>query len=259
MENLIFTKENKIGILTFNRPESKNSLDAKTYDELFELIPQIDKDEDVRVLIITGAGDSFCAGINLSFAASLKDASPAWMRWFIKKVQVTFSFEKMRQPVISAVRGHAVGNGCDIAVASDFIIASETAKFAMAYTTLGLVPDAGGTYRLTRLIGPSKAKELILTGERIDAKRAYEIGMVTKVVPDDKLMDEAMALAIKLAKRAPLALSMSKAAIDNALSGNFCINQDLELYMQGVCIPSHDATEAVISFLEKRDGNFIGK
>lgn len=259
MENLILAKENKIGILTINRPESKNSLDAKTYDELFEIMPQIDKDEDINVLIITGAGDSFCAGLNLSFAATLKEASPAWMRSFIKKIQVAFTFERMRQPVIAAVRGHAVGNGCDIAIASDFIIASETAKFAMAYTTLGLVPDAGGTFRLTRLIGPSRAKELILTGERVDAKRAYEIGMVNKVVTDDKLMEEAMAFATKLAKRAPLALSMSKTAVNNSLSTDLYTSQDLELYMQGVCIQSSDSTEAVIAFLEKRDGNFTGK
>ncbi|MDY6932640.1 MAG: enoyl-CoA hydratase [Spirochaetota bacterium] len=258
MENIILTKEDQIAILTINRPNFKNALDGKTYEEFGIAIDDVKSDSSIRVLIITGAGDSFCSGLDLSYAASMKDQSMGDFRAGMKRLQSIFNFEEIYKPVIAAVKGYALGNGCDIALASDFIIAGESAKFAMAYTNLGLIPDLGGTFRLPRLVGPAKAKELILTGEKIDAKTALDIGIAGKLVPDEKLMDEANKFAQKLAKRSPIALSLAKKAINNSLGTNLYNSLEYEAYMQNICMNSNDTAEAVMAFLEKREPNFTG-
>lgn len=259
MKNLIIDKKDHIALLTINRPEVRNALDGETYGELSEAIEDIKNDRSIRVLVITGADKSFCSGLDLKFAASMNNLTTLEFRTLLKKLQDMFSFEMLNIPVISAVNGYALGNGCDIAIASDIIIASENAIFGMVYTNLGMIPDLGGTFRLPRLIGSAMAKELILTGEKIDAKRALEIGMVSRVVPHDKLMDEAMGLAEKLAKRAPIAMAMAKKAINNGLDNNLQASLEFESYMQNVCIKSKDVTEAVIAFMEKREPNFTGE
>lgn len=258
MDNILLTKENKIAILTINRPEVKNALDGKTYEEFGIAIDDVKSDSDIRVLVITGAGDSFCSGLDLNYAANMKSTNQMEFRTGLKDIQRIFTFERINKPVIAAVKGYALGNGCDIALACDFIIAAESSKFSMAYTNLGLIPDLGGTFRLPRLVGASMAKELILTGERINAQRALTMGMVGRVVPDDKLMDETLEFATKLAKRSPIALSLAKMAINNSLGTDLNTAQEFEIYMQGLCIQSKDSNEAVMAYIEKRDPNFIG-
>jgi enoyl-CoA hydratase len=258
VKNLILTKENRVALLKLNRAEVRNALDRETYQEFGMAMEEIKNDTQVRVLVITGEGKSFCAGLDLTFAATIKDYSPLQLSSFIKYLQNIFTFESIDKPVISAVNGYAVGNGCDIALASDIIIASEQAKFSMAYTNLGLIPDIGGTFRLSRLVGPAIAKEMILTGDMIDAKRAFDIGMVNRVVPADKLMEEAMAMAQKLAKRPPIALALAKKAVNNGLNADLASSLDLEIALQNICIRSKDLTEALLSAIEKREANYTG-
>ena len=259
MENIMLHKENRIAVLTLNRPKLRNALDMDTYEEIGSAIEDVKNDPELRVLVITGAGDSFCAGLDLNFAAVIKKMSATELIGFIKKLQLIFNFERIKIPVISSVKGYAMGNGCDIALASDFIFAAEDAKFAMAYTNLGLIPDIGGTFRLPKLVGLAVARELILTGDQFDAERALKIGMVNRVMPADKLMDETMKFADKLAKRAPIALSMAKAAIYNSLGSDLYKSFEFEAYMQNICIQSEDVNEAISAFLEKRSPDFKGK
>jgi len=258
MENIILTKEDKIATLSINRPKYKNALNGETYEEFGIAIEDVKNDSDIRVLIITGEGESFCSGLDLNYAGSIKDLSKTEFMKTLKKLQNIFAFEQIDKPVISAVKGYALGNGCDIVLASDFSIAAENAKFSMAYTNLGLIPDLGGTFRLPRLVGVNKAKEIILTGESVDANYAYEIGMINRVVPNDKLMEETMAFAKKLAKRAPIALSLAKMAINNGLGVTLQSSLDNEVYMQNICLQSKDVIEAMMAFFEKREPNFTG-
>jgi len=259
MSKIILKKEKKIAIITINRPDVKNALDMETYDEFANALEEVKADSEIRVIVISGAGDSFCTGIDLKFAGTLKNMSPRELTALIKRLQAIFRFEDIEKPVVSAVNGYAMGNGCDIAVASDFVIAADDALLGMAYTNLGLIPDLGGTFRLPRLVGLSKARELILTGENINAEEALRIGMLNKVVPVESLMDEAIKFAGKLAKRAPIALSMAKTAINKGLSSDLSTAQDFEAYIQNICLQSRDVAEAVSAFLEKRSPNFKGE
>lgn len=258
MKKIKLTRENNVGIITINRPDVKNALDMETYDELGAAIEEVSHDSQLRVLLIRGEGDSFCTGLDLKFAATLNHLEPVEFESLVKKLQKVFAFEKLQKPVISAVQGYALGNGCEIALASDFIIAADNAKLAMSYTNLGLIPDLGGTFRLPRLVGLAMARELIYTGKQIDAKQALEIGMVGKVVQQDKLMEESMAFATMLAKRAPFALAMAKAAINKGIGADLDTICDFEASMQTRCIQSNDAKEAISAFLEKRAPVFKG-
>ena len=259
MENIILTKKNNIGILTINRPKVKNALDKEAYEEFGNAIETVGQDSDIRVVVINGEGDSFCTGLDLKFASTLNTFTVMEMENLIKRLQNIFAFENLKKPVISAVQGYALGNGCDIALASDFIIAADNARFAMAYTNLGLIPDLGGTYRLPRLVGLAKARELILTGEQIDAVEALNIGMVFKVVPVGQLMDKTMEFANKLAKRAPLAMAMAKSAINKGLATDLHTACDFEAALQNICLKSDDVNEAISAFVEKRYPVFKGK
>lgn len=258
MQNLILIKENRIALLKLNRPDVRNALDGDTYREFGLAIEEIKNDTQIRAVVITGEGKSFCAGLDLKFAATLKEYSPLQLSSFIRYLQNIFTFETIDKPVISAVNGYAIGNGCDIALSSDIIIASEKAKFGMAYTNLGLIPDLGGTFRLSRLVGPAIAKEMILTGEMVDAKRAFEMGMINRVVPPEKLMEEVMTMAGKLAKRPPIALALAKKAINNGLNTDISSSLDLEIALQNICLKSNDLIEAFVSAIEQREANYTG-
>lgn len=259
MENITLTNKDSVRILSINRPECKNALDAKTYDEFHDAMALVRADNEARVLVLTGAGDGFCSGIDLSYAKALTKYTQVEFMTMMKKVQSTFHFENLGIPVIAAVNGYAIGNGCDIVLAADFIYAAKSAVFSMAYTSVGMVPDIGGTYRLTKLVGPSAAKELILTGDRFSAEKALEMGMVNKVAPDESLMDEVMAFAEKLAARPPIALAMAKKSINNSLSCNLAQTLDFEAHCQSQCIKSADALEAMTAMMEKRKPVFRGK
>ena len=259
MENIILKQENGIAVLTINRPAYKNALDGQTYDEFAAAINMVKNDSQTRVLVITGVENSFCSGIDLAYAKALTGLSQVEFMTMMKRVQSTFQFENLRVPVIAAVNGYALGNGCDIALAADLIFAAESAAFSMAYTNVGMIPDLGGTFRLTRLVGPSTAKELILTGDRFTARRALEIGMINRVLPDADLMKSVMEFSEKLAGRAPIALAMAKKSINNSLAADLSTTLDFEAYNQSLCITSEDSSEAVAAMMEKRKPVFTGR
>ena len=258
LENIILEKENRIGKITLNRPDVLNALDKKTYSEIGTAIEDVREDKDIRVVIITGAGKAFCSGLDLTYAATIVDMSPLEFRSTIRRLQEIFRLERLEKPVIAAVNGYAMGNGCDLALACDFRIASENARFEMTYVKLGLIPDIGGTYRLARLVGLGKAKELILTGDRIDTKEAERIGLVNRVVPANELESATMKFAEKLAKGAPVAIGLSKMAINSAIDTNLSAALENEVYGQSLCLQTEDVKEGTMARLQRREPKFTG-
>jgi enoyl-CoA hydratase len=261
LENIIVEKKDEEGVgkIILNREDAMNALDEKTYEDLWVAVEDVRTDEGMRAVVITGAGKAFCAGLDLKYGAKITGMSGVELRATMRKIQDTFRLERLEKPVIAAINGYALGNGCDLALACDFRIAAEEARFGMTYSQLGLIPDVGGTYRLTKLVGVSKAKELIFTGEMIDAKEAQRIGMVDKVVAGADLEPSAMQLAKKLAKCAPVAIGLAKMAINNAIDTDLKSALEYELYGQSLCFQTEDVKEGVKAKMEKREPVFKGK
>jgi enoyl-CoA hydratase len=259
LKNVLVEKKEGIAKVTLNRPEALNALDETTYDELWLAVEDVRVDQGIRVVIVTGAGRAFCAGLDLGYGEKLSEVAPQKFRAIMHKIQETFRLERLEKPVIAAVNGYALGNGCDLALACDFRIASENARFGMTYTQLGLVPDVGGAYRLTRLVGVSKAKELIYTGITIDAKEAQRIGIVDKVVSAEDLDSTALDFAKNLAKGAPMAIGLSKMAINNSLDADLKTALEFDVNAQSLCIKSEDAREGMVARAQKREPVFKGK
>ncbi|HWQ62412.1 MAG TPA: short-chain-enoyl-CoA hydratase [Negativicutes bacterium] len=257
-QNLIFENQNGIGIVSVNRPKALNALNAETMAELDSLMGAIAKDPAVKVVIITGVGDkAFVAGADIAFMQPLTAAEGrAWG----KAGQAVFDkIENLPQPVIAAVNGFALGGGNELAMACDIRIASEKAKFGQPEVTLGITPGFGGTQRLARLIGKGRAKELLFTGDMVDAADAYRIGLVNKVVAPEELMDAAKALALKIMSRSPVAVGMCKAAVNEGLDTDLQTGVAYEAEVFGLCFASADQKEGMTAFLEKRKAAFPGK
>jgi enoyl-CoA hydratase/carnithine racemase len=246
-----------IGYLTLNRPEVRNAFNQEMIDELQEALRVIDKDEEIRVLIITGAGKAFQAGADI---AELSLMAPLdILRWNEGIVRINGSLEKLRQPVIAAINGAAMGGGLELAISCTLRIMAESAKMALPEVKLGIIPGTGGTQRLPRLIGKGLAAELLLTGDVITAKDAHRVGLVNRVVPDGETVKAAEELARKIMSNAPVAVEMAKDALE--------IGKDLPLehavqYSQKncvICFSTKDMKEGMTAFLEKRKPNFVGK
>ncbi len=250
-QNLLFQKENGIGIVTINRPQAANALNDQAYEELYQLFQEVDKDNEVRVVIITGSGEkAFVAGTDITNMAKL---SAAEARAFAYKLKKTFDIIwSMDKPVIAAVNGYALGGGAELAMSADIIYASENARFGQLEINVGIIPGSGGTQRLQRLIGINRAKELIYTGKMIDAKTAYEYGLVNKVIPIADLMKEAKALAATLLEKSGAILKLAKTAINNGsnVDLNTALNVEIECFAQ--CFATEDQKEAMKAFMEKR-------
>ena len=256
----------EVAILTLNRPDKLNCLNAAILHEMTKAISELNADDGIKALILTGAGRSFCSGADLSEQPYGTDKNqPGISRaehitpfvsfgWVIKHI------EDFTKPVIAAVNGIAAGGGLALALAADVRIASENAAFSAIFVKRGLVPDCGVSYYLPRLVGVSKALELMWTGDKIDAKEAERIGMVNKVVPHDHLMKSAREFAQGLAKGPSLAIEMIKRMAYTALKADSVITQmAVEDFMQQVCRESEDVREGVMGFLEKRPPKFKGR
>jgi enoyl-CoA hydratase len=253
-ENIIFKKEENIGILTINRPKALNALNSKVLDELDKAIDMVKEDEDIFVLIITGEGRAFVAGADI---AEMKDLSVLEARQFSNKgISVFRKIELMEKPVIAAVNGFALGGGCELSMCCDIRIASEKAKFGQPEVGLGITPGFGGTQRLARIIGMGRAKELILTTDMIDANEAYRIGLVNKVVPSESLMDEACALAKKIISKGQIAVRYAKTAINRGIETDLETGLAIEMDLFGLCFATEDQKEGMSAFLEKRSPNY---
>jgi enoyl-CoA hydratase len=257
-KTLIYEKKENIGLLTINRPEKLNAISNELISELKKLLDEIENDEELRALIITGAGDkAFVAGADIK---ELVDRDARLGRRVSQERQEVFSrIENLPVPVIAAVNGYALGGGLELALACSIRICSEKAQFGAPEVKLGIIPGDGGTQRLPRLVGLGRAMEMILTGDFIDAQEAYRIGLVNKVLPQEELMDKAMELAKKIASRPPLAVRFAKEAVNRSQEGDAASGFALESYLHALSCTTEDKKEGVSAFLEKRKGKFKGK
>ncbi|WP_457576137.1 enoyl-CoA hydratase/isomerase family protein [Desulfomarina sp.] len=252
-ENIIVEKEENIAVITFNRPEAMNALNIKTRAEFAAAVKDVEEDETVKVLILTGSGKSFVAGSDIKeFHATTPFAAH-------NIVRLGAIVEKLGKPVIAAVNGFCLGGGCEIAMACDLIIASEKAKFGQPEINLGIIPGGGGTQRLQRLVGVCRAKELIFTGEIIRADEADRIGLVNRVVPMDELMMVAKEIAGRIAAKSSAALKLAKQAINKGMQMSLQDGLDYEYEMYALALSLEDKEEGVNAFLEKRKPKFVGR
>jgi enoyl-CoA hydratase len=257
-ENLIVAKEEGIATVSVNRPRALNALNSTTLRELAAAFDELERDRDVKVVIITGAGEkAFVAGADIS---EMADYSPLEAEGFAALGQrVMFKIERLPKPVIAALHGFALGGGCELAMACDIRVASDKLKIGQPEVKLGVLPGFGGTQRLARLVGPSKAKEIIFSGDVYDAAEALRIGLVDRVVPFEKLMEEAKKLAKTIASRGEVAVRLSKDAINAGMDVDIGSGCMLERKAFGMCFASQDRAEGMKAFLEKREPKFTGK
>ncbi len=257
-KNIIFEKANKIGVITFNRPEVMNAFNTEMLHELIALFEEIKEDDDVRVIVFRGAGDrAFSAGADIfEIANNGPIEQEAYNRLWIKFFQM---IEGIRKPVIASVHGFAPGGGTELSLCCDMVIASDDAKLGLAEIKLGVIPGAGATVRLPRWVGKAKAMEMLMTGDLISGEEAERIGLINRVVPREKLWDETTALANKLAEKAPLALAAAKASInigaelDRDRGVEYAFKEFLLLFA------TEDKQEAVRAFAEKRKPVWKGR
>ncbi|EHQ90752.1 short-chain-enoyl-CoA hydratase [Desulfosporosinus youngiae] len=256
--NLLLEKNGAVAVLTINRPKALNALNSDTLSELSTALDELGRDSGVKVVILTGSGEkAFVAGADIS---QMKDFNCLEGRRFAQLGQAVFrKLELMPQPVIAAINGFALGGGCELAMACDIRIAGENAKFGQPEVTLGLTAGFGGTQRLPRLVGTGIASELLFTGDIIDANEAYRIGLVNKVYPLETLMEEAQKLAKRIAGRAPVAVQLSKSAIQRGANMDLDSAQAYEAEVFGLTLSTQDQTEGCSAFLEKRKPVFEGK
>ena len=255
---LLYEKENGLGIITLNRPKDLNALNGELLGELGSLLDEIAADESARVVIITGSGDrAFVAGSDVK---EMQPKTSVTIREFVLANRLALEkIERLPKPVIAAINGYALGGGCELALACDLRIAAETARFGQPEINLGIIPGAGGTQRLTRLIGMAKAKELIFTGDMIDAGTALSLGLVNKVVPQASLMAEAKTLGAKLAAKSGTALALAKAAVNSAWQTTLATGLDMEMQNFSLTFATEDQKEGMSAFIEKRKPQFKGK
>ncbi len=253
---LIEMEEDGLAIVTNNRPEMRNALDPVTYGEFKRVFMALDEDPRVRVIILTGAGDkAFASGADLKV---LRDRP--FLEALDAVVQGTFNvIENVSKPVIAAIEGYALGGGCELAMACDMRVASKKSKFGQPETKYGIIPSAGGTQRLQRLVGFGKAKELILTGDIIDAEEACRLGLVNKVTENGQALEGAKEMARKIIERAPLATKIAKACINVGANTDLQSGLWFEKYAQAVVFATEDKYEGTNAFLEKRAPVFKGK
>ncbi len=249
-KNLIYETDDRIGIIKINRPEVRNVLNWETWMELEDVLKRLHSEPNIRVGMITGVGDeAFIAGADLRM---LKDRTPQDAVNASKKAnEILLFMESMEEPMIAAINGWALGGGCEIALACDIRIASEKAQIGQTEVRVGIMPGYGGNVRLMRLIGPGRAKEMIYTGKIVNAEEAVRIGLVNRVVPHGKLMEEALAMAGQIAQ-GPATIHLAKRAIFHAsqLSLREALVKDSEIY--GEVYKTKDFKEGVTAFLEKR-------
>ncbi|MCK5914577.1 MAG: enoyl-CoA hydratase/isomerase family protein [Deltaproteobacteria bacterium] len=256
----VILSENRDGVLivTLNRPASMNSLSRELLAALNKLVTEISVDKSVRVVVITGAGEkSFCSGADLKERSTM---TPIEVKQYIQMIRNTFTMvENLPQPVIAAVNGFAFGGGTELALASDIRIAAANATMGLTETSLGIIPGAGGTQRLVRLIGKGKAKEMVFTAHRAKAEEALAIGLVNQIAPEGGLIDAALAMAEKIKKNAPIALEMAKYAINYGSEVDLGTGLAIESNCYAVTIPTKDRIEGLTAFREKRPPVYTGE
>ena len=244
------TKQGNIGIITMNRPEALNALSSAVFADLSKALDQVERDEEVYVVIITGAGRAFVAGADIGEMAHMNVEEG--LSFSELGNSLLMRVDMFPKPTIAAVNGFALGGGCELSLACDIRIASEKAKFGQPEVGLGIIPGFGGTQRMARIIGTGPAMELIFTADTIDAKQAEKIGMVNHVVPAEELMDAATAMAEKIASKAQVAIRTSKMALRRGIDCDINTAVTYEALAFATCFGTEDQKDAMKAFVEKR-------
>ncbi len=255
-ETLKYELEDGVGILTIDRPKALNALSPRVLEEFSAVLDGVEGNEEVRVLIVTGAGKAFVAGADISVMAKFDSLEAK--RFALFGQAILNRLGSLAQPVIAAVNGFALGGGCELALACDFIYASEAAKFGQPEINLGVIPGFGGTQRLARRVGLAMAKELCLTGDMIGAEEAFRIGLVNKVFPAEELMAAAKKTALGMAQKGRVSLREAKTAIEQGIETDLAKACAWEADRFGICFASPDQKEGMTAFLEKRKPEFKG-
>ncbi|MFB1081416.1 enoyl-CoA hydratase-related protein [Jeotgalibacillus sp. JSM ZJ347] len=258
METILLEQKNGMATITLNRPEAMNAFNYQMLSELGQTAEALRINPDVRVVVIRGAGDkAFSVGADLKERKTLTEQQ---VKRNIYKIGEVFSaIEALPQPVIAELNGHAFGGGMELALACDFRIADREAKMGLTETSLAIIPGAGGTQRLPRIIGEAKAMELILTAKRFTGADAYDYGLLTKAVDQDALHDEVMIVAEAMLTNGPIALQQAKYAIKAGMNADLQTGLKIERKAYEITIPTEDRVEALIAFSEKRKPVFKGK
>ncbi|MDI6690493.1 MAG: enoyl-CoA hydratase-related protein [Candidatus Bathyarchaeota archaeon] len=255
---IIYEKSEGIATLTLNRPEALNAFNKEVVEEVLQALEDIKADENIRVAILTGTGEkAFSAGADIKAMKGMNALKARELSLMGEKL--CNALENLEKPVIAAINGYALGGGLEVAMACDIRIASETARMGQTEINIGLIPGWGGTQRLPRLIGKTKAKELIFTGRIIDAKTAEQLGIVNMVVPTDKLKEAVREFALEIASKAPVAIKVAKSLIDKGSEISLDAAIALEREGFGVVASTEDLQEGVSAFIEKRKPTFKGK
>lgn len=255
-ENVLLEKGDHVATITINRPAKLNALNGPTRCELIGVLNDLRNDQDVRVVIITGAGKAFIAGADISEFA---DRTPVDQFRVMKEPTVYEAVEMFPKPVIAAINGFCLGGGCELAMACDVRIASNKAKLGQPEVNLGIMPGGGGTQRLPRLVGLGNAYKLLFTGDMITAAEAHRIGLVDEVVEADKLLERVSQLANSIALKSPVALQLIKEAVRASVRTPLDEGLRHEVTLFGLAFSSDDKNEGVAAFLEKRTAAFKGK
>lgn len=259
---ILISDAGSIRTITLNRPDVLNAFNTDMLKALVKAVREADKDKSVRCLVLAAAGRAFASGQDLSEVASrYKSDEPIELGHHIRDYYnpMIEKIRTMEKPVIASVNGVAAGAGCSLALAADIRIAAESASFMQAFIHVGLVPDSGSTFMLPRLIGVSRALEMAITGRKIKADEAFQIGLVNRVVPDDQLDAETTKLAEKLASLPPRGIGLTKRAMNAAWNNDLSTQLDYEAMLQTTAGQTDDHREGVIAFLEKRKPEFKGK
>jgi enoyl-CoA hydratase len=252
--NLILTKEDSIGIVTIKPHKSVNLLNIDVFIELDNMFREIEEDPDIRVVILTGTGKAFAAGVDIT---EMKGNDPVSIERFIKIAREAGDrIYHLNKPVIAAVNGYAFGGGNELALACDLRIASENARFGQQEINFGIIPGGGAIQRLNRMVGMTRAKEIVYTGDVIDSKTALVIGLINRVVPPEKLMDEAKAMAQKLLSKSSIALAYAKKAFNAGADMSLSAAMDLDECYFARCFSSEDQKEGMQAFIEHRKAQF---
>jgi enoyl-CoA hydratase len=256
--NLLFEKSDGIATVTVNRPKALNALNEETIRELSRCFEGLENDGEVKVVILTGAGEkAFVAGADIAAMASLEAVAARDFALLGQKVLNTI--EQLSKPVIAAVNGFALGGGCELALACDLRLASDNARFGQPEVNLGVIPGFAGTQRLARLVGKGRAKELLFTGDMVNAEEAWRIGLVNRVTAPAELLPAARTLAQKIAGKGTVAIALCKDAVNNGLEMDSDKGGRYEADLFALCFATADQKEGMAAFLEKRPAHFQGR
>ncbi|MEQ8605077.1 MAG: enoyl-CoA hydratase [Marivibrio sp.] len=255
-EMILSEKKGPVGLITLNRPKALNALCAQLIEELGRALDDMEADEEIGAVVVTGSDKAFAAGADIKEMAS-KSFMDAYLDDFI-----TVGWERIstcRKPIVAAVSGYALGGGCEVAMMCDFILASDTAKFGQPEITIGTIPGSGGTQRLTRFVGKSKAMEMCLTGRLMSAEEAERAGLVSRIVPQDELLDEALKTATKIAELSRPAVFMAKEAVNKAYETTLAEGVKFERRLFHSTFATEDQKEGMAAFAEKRTPQWKNK